>query len=66
MGNQDLIGAVEAAEMLGVSRDTLLRWAAEPKISSVKLPGVTGARVFDRADVEKLRAELAEAAQASA
>jgi excisionase family DNA binding protein len=59
MTKTDLIGAVEAAEILGVSRDTVLRWAMEPKLPSVKLPGVTGSRVFDRADVERLAAELA-------
>lgn len=64
MGNQDLIGAAEAAEILGVSRDTLLRWATEPKIASTKLPGQTGARVFDRADVLALKEDLAAKASA--
>lgn len=65
MANLDLISAVEAGEILGVSRDTVLRWAQEPRLASVKLPGLTGARVFERAEVLRLKAEL-EAEQAKA
>jgi excisionase family DNA binding protein len=65
MPNLDVISAVEAAEILGVSRDTVLRWATEPKLASVKLPGTTGARVFDRADVLRLKSELDAAADSA-
>jgi len=70
MPNLDLISAVEAGEILGVSRDTVLRWASVPRLASVKLPGATGARVFERAEVLRLKsaldalAEQAEAATA--
>jgi excisionase family DNA binding protein len=65
MANLDLVSAVEAGEILGVSRDTVLRWAHEPRLASVKLPGATGARVFERAEVLRLKAALdALAAQA--
>ncbi len=60
MGN--MIGAAEAADILGVSRATLLRWAGEEedaKLPGQKLPGETGAYIFDRAVVEQLRDELA-------
>ena len=59
MGN--MIGAAEAASILGVSRATLLRWAGSeaPTLAGQKLPGETGAYIFDRADVEQLRDQLA-------
>lgn len=66
MGN--MIGSAEAAEILGVSRATVLRWAdadRDIRLPGHKLPGETGAYVFDRADVEALRDELA-AQQAAA
>ena len=65
MSNLDVVTAVEAAEILGVSRDTVLRWSAEPKLASVKLPGATGARIFERAEVMRLKAELEREANAS-
>lgn len=58
MGNPDLIGTVEAADILGVSRSTLLNWSRPPRITGIKLPGETGPFVFDRADVLKLKSEL--------
>ena len=58
MGNPDLIGTVEAAKMLGVSRQTVIRWAAEPKLKSIKVPGETNPYLFERAEVERLAAEL--------
>lgn len=52
-----LIGATEAAEVLGVSKDTLIRMAARGEIRPVhKLPGPNGAYLFERADVERLAA----------
>lgn len=66
MPNLDLVNAVEAGEILGVSRDTVLRWSNEPRLASVKLPGATGARVFERDEVLRLKAELkAEQAKAA-
>ena len=59
MPNLDLISAVEAAEILGVSRDTVLRWATTPRLDSVKLPGATGSRVFERGEVLRLKTALA-------
>lgn len=52
----DLIGTKEAAELLGKSVATLNRWAADGRSDrpqpAVSLPGETGARLYQRADVE--------------
>jgi predicted site-specific integrase-resolvase len=59
MGNPDLIGSAEACSILGdIDRGTLVRWIAAGKIAYVtKLPGGTGAYVFDRAEVERVKRE---------
>lgn len=52
----DLIGTTEAAERLGVERSTFFRWMQLGKIAPVhKLPGKTGALLFDPVDVDALR-----------
>jgi len=63
----DLVGSVEAAEILGVDPATVSRWSDErlqPEhrrlTIALRLPGQTGAKLFRRSDVEKLAAELAE------
>jgi excisionase family DNA binding protein len=49
------MGAAEAEDRLGVSRDTLIRMAAAGKIKkAVKLAGDNGQWVFDRDEVEQL------------
>lgn len=64
METDDLIPATEAADMLGISIATLHRRAACGEIPEVaKLPGIRGARLFRRADIEALvRTEPTEAA----
>ena len=53
-----LMGTSEAREMLGVSKDTLIRMIARGVIRTVgKLPGPNGAYLFDRAEVERHKAE---------
>jgi excisionase family DNA binding protein len=54
MVNEELIGTQEAAQILGVDRATVTRWANEGALESQKLPGVTGAHVFTRTNVELL------------
>jgi excisionase family DNA binding protein len=50
-----LIGAAEAAEILGLERSTLTRWIHARKIQPLaQLDGKRGAYVFDRADVVSL------------
>lgn len=48
----DLITPAEAAALLGVSGETLRRWAKDEIVRHVKLP--SGRRVFYRADIEAL------------
>ena len=52
----DLIGAAEAAEILGVSVATINRMAANGTLpTAAKLHGRTGAHIFNRATVEAKR-----------
>ncbi|HEY5985125.1 MAG TPA: helix-turn-helix domain-containing protein [Streptosporangiaceae bacterium] len=56
------MGAAEAAETLGVSKDTLMRMIARGELRRVqKLPGPNGAWLLNRAEVE----QMAEQAKAS-
>lgn len=52
-----LIGTSEAARRCGVDRSTFFRWVQLGKITAaVKMPGVTGALLFDPAAVDLLAA----------
>ena len=54
----NLIGSAEACDVLGIDRSTLTRWVAAGKVSpSVRLPGRSGAMLFDREDIDALLAE---------
>jgi excisionase family DNA binding protein len=54
MANTDLLGTVEAAEIIGCERSTLSRWIAFGRILPAhKLPGRNGAVLFERAEVER-------------
>jgi predicted site-specific integrase-resolvase len=67
MRNADLIGSAEACEILGIDRATLVRWIAASKIAKVtKMPGQTGAYVFERAEIERAAAEQPKATAAPA
>jgi len=46
---------IEAAEIVGVHRDTITRWADEGRLPCWKTPG--GQRRFRRSDVEALLSE---------
>jgi predicted site-specific integrase-resolvase len=51
----DQIPTREAATLCGVSVKTFIRWKEAGKIEPVaKLPGLRGAYLFDRSDVETL------------
>lgn len=55
----------EACEILGVDRATLLRWVAAGKVqASRKLPGKTGAFLFNRKYIESLAEDRAKATSA--
>lgn len=55
----DVIGAREAAHMLGVDRSWVVKLAREGVLAATKLPGRTGSYVFTRAEVERHRAASA-------
>lgn len=54
----ELIGALEAAELLGVDRSWVLKLAREGALDATKLPGRTGSYVFTRAEIERYKADL--------
>lgn len=60
MPKDDLVSTREALEILGYTDpSTISRYVGYGKLSPVyKLPGKTGAFLFNRADVERLAAEL--------
>lgn len=58
VSKSDLLSAVEAAEIMNVSRATFNRRVAKGLIPVAHaMPGETGARLFDRAVVEALATE---------
>lgn len=59
----DLLSTVEAAAILKVERSTISRWVASGRLTPAhQIGGRTGAFLFTRSDVEKVRDSLAEAA----
>lgn len=59
------IGSAEVCDLLHIDRSTLSRWVASSRITpSMKLPGQRGAYVFDPAEVERVRLDLAKAERA--
>jgi excisionase family DNA binding protein len=64
---ENVIGTTEAAEVLDVDPATVTRMVKDGRLTARKLPGATGAYVFDLAVVERLRdARTAAAAEATA
>lgn len=53
----DLLTTAQVADILGKSVPTVNRWAVEGVLTPVqKLPGRTGAYLFDRAEIERVAA----------
>jgi len=53
-----LIGTREASKVLGVSRTTFQRLVASGDLEpETRIPGLTGAMLFDRSDVNYLAAQ---------
>ena len=51
----DLIGSNEAAAILSINRATLNRWAAAGRVPiAIDMDGLTGAKLYERADIEAL------------
>lgn len=51
---------VQAAQALGVSKNTLLRWIAEKKVQDVKRDR-NGWRVFTESDIARIKEEIEKA-----
>lgn len=67
MARDDLIGTTEAAQRCGVDRTTFFRWVQLGKIAyEVKMPGDTGAMLFDPAAVDRLADERRQPTEATA
>lgn len=61
MNHMELIGTAEAAQLLGIGRATVHRWAESGRLHQVGELGKRGVRVFDRAEIEALASrEVAE------
>lgn len=56
------LGTADVCRTLRMNKSTLTRWVGSGRITVVqKLPGKNGAYLFDPAEVERVRAELAAA-----
>jgi excisionase family DNA binding protein len=55
----EYLKTAEAAELLGVSQNTLRSWAASGKIPVTRNPA-NGYRLFRRSDLERLLREISE------
>lgn len=56
----DLIGSAETCDLLDIDRSTLTRWVAAGKVApAVRLPGRTGALLFDRAVIVEMLTKAA-------
>ena len=63
MGDDELVGSDEACRITGIPKTTWHRWVNQGRITPVHvMPGISGAKLFRRADVERLARESAEAA----
>jgi DNA repair protein RadD len=60
----DFLSLAEAAEYVGVSKDTLRRWDTSGRLKSVRRPG-SGYRFYRRPDLEPFRLEYRRAEQAA-
>jgi len=59
MASDDLLTTSEVCETLEVGTSTISRWVADGRLEPArKLPGLRGAFLFRRADVETLKATI--------
>lgn len=54
MSQMELIGTADAAQLLGIGRATVHRWAESGRLNQVGELGKRGVRVFDRAEIEEM------------
>lgn len=60
MATDDLLTTSEVCETLEVGTSTISRWVADGRLKPArKLPGLRGAFLFRRSDVEAIAAEVA-------
>lgn len=60
MSQTSLLRSSEVCEALNIDRSTLSRWVAAGRIQpAMKLDGLRGAFLFDRAEVERVKAGAA-------
>lgn len=57
MASYELIGATDAARLLGLSRPGLHRRVKEGRLTPLGTVGKRGTYVFDRAEIDRLAAE---------
>lgn len=50
----DLIGSLEASQLLDVNVATLNRWVVQGKITALVIPGRTNPNLYRRADIHAL------------
>ena len=56
----DLLTSAAVCEELHIDRSTLSRWVASERIiPATKLPGIRGAFLFTRAEVERAKSDVA-------
>jgi excisionase family DNA binding protein len=59
MSDETLVGSEEASRIIGVPRSTFLRWVQRGRVPHpTKMPGLSGAYLFFRADIEQLAREV--------
>ena len=66
MADDELVGSDEASRITGIPRSTFARWVTQGRITPAHvMPGISGAKLFRRADVDRLAAEVNAAEAAS-
>lgn len=53
-----LLTSGEACDHLGIDRSTLSRWVTTGRVHATKLPGLRGAYLFTRTEIDRMKAEV--------
>lgn len=57
----DVLTSMQVAEMLSITRSEVNRRAADGRLPAKKLPGRTGAYLFDSAEIDRIASDAREA-----